>query len=40
MRGLIPSTAVMLYAPRDEAELEVVESLVQASHAYARPGSG
>jgi hypothetical protein len=36
-RGLIPRTAVMLYAPRDEAELEVVEGLLRASHAFARP---
>jgi hypothetical protein len=35
--GLIPPTAVMLYAPRDESELAVVESLVRASHAFARP---
>lgn len=35
--GLIPPTAVMLYAPRDEAELAVIETLVQASHAFARP---
>jgi hypothetical protein len=35
--GLIPHTAVMLYAPRDEAELDVVEALVRASHAFARP---
>jgi len=35
--GLIPPTAVMLYAPRDEAELGVIETLVQASHAFARP---
>jgi hypothetical protein len=35
--GLIPHTAVMLYAPRDEAELDVVEQLVRASHAFARP---
>jgi hypothetical protein len=35
--GLIPRTAVMLYAPRDEAELDVIESLVRASHGYARP---
>ena len=34
--GLIPPTAVMLYAPRDGAEREVVEALVRASHAYAR----
>jgi len=36
LRGLIPATAVMLYAPRDEAELEVIERLVRASHAFAR----
>ena len=28
----------MLYAPRDEAELDVIEGLVRASHAFARPG--
>jgi hypothetical protein len=33
LRGLIPPTA-----PRDEAELEVVERLLRASHAFARPG--
>jgi len=38
LRGLIPPTAVMLYAPRDEAELDVIERLVRASHAFARPG--
>lgn len=38
LRGVIPPTAVMLYAPRDEAELEVIEGLVRASHAFARPG--
>jgi hypothetical protein len=37
MRGLIPRTAVMLYAPRDETELDVIEGLVRASHAFARP---
>ena len=36
LRGLIPRTAVMLYAPRDEAELGVIEGLVRASHAFAR----
>jgi hypothetical protein len=36
--GLIPPTAVMLYAPRDDAEREVIEALVRASHAYARGG--
>ena len=35
--GLIPPTAVMLYAPRDEDELAVVQALVQASHEFARP---
>jgi hypothetical protein len=35
--GLIPPTAVMLYAPRDGAELAVVETLIRASHAFARP---
>jgi len=34
--GLIPHTAVMLYAPRDDEEREVVASLVRASHAFAR----
>jgi hypothetical protein len=38
LRGLIPRTAVMLYAPRDDAELEVVEALIRASHAFARSG--
>jgi hypothetical protein len=35
--GLIPRTAVMLYAPRDAAELDVIEHLVRISHAFARP---
>jgi Family of unknown function (DUF5519) len=35
-RGLIPANAVMLYAPRDDAEREVVESLLRASHSFAR----
>ncbi len=35
--GLIPSTAVMLYAPRDDGELAVIETLIGASHAFARP---
>jgi hypothetical protein len=37
LRGLIPPTAVMLYAPRDGAELDVIERLVRSSHAFARP---
>jgi len=36
LRGLIPPTAMMLYAPRDAAELDVVERLLRASHAFAR----
>ena len=39
-QGLIPATAVMLYAPRDEAELDVIERLVRASHGFARPAAG
>jgi hypothetical protein len=35
--GLLPRNAVMLYAPRDEAELAVVAQLVAASHGFARP---
>jgi hypothetical protein len=34
--GLLPSNAVMLYAPRDEAELAVVEQLVGACYRFAR----
>jgi luciferase-like monooxygenase len=33
--GLIPETAVMLYAPRDQDELAVVESLIGASRQFA-----
>jgi hypothetical protein len=36
--GLIPSTAVMLYAARDDEELSVMETLIRASHAFARRG--
>jgi hypothetical protein len=35
-RGLIPANAVMVYAPRDDAERTVVEELVRAAHAFAR----
>lgn len=35
-RGTIPANAVMIYAPRDDAERGVVEELVRASHAFAR----
>ena len=33
--GLIPPTAVMLYAPRDPGELEVVYELLLASYGFA-----
>jgi hypothetical protein len=36
--GLIPPTAPMLYAPREESELAAIEVLIRASHAFARPG--
>lgn len=35
-RGLIPPGSVMLYAPRDDAEVDVVAALVRASWAHAR----
>lgn len=35
-RGLISAGAVMVYAPRDADEVEVVSRLVRASAAYAR----
>jgi luciferase-like monooxygenase len=35
-RGAAPPTLVMLYGPRDEAELETVWQLVQTSYAFAR----
>lgn len=34
-RGLIPAGAVMVYAPRDDAEAHVVASLVRVSYDYA-----
>ena len=34
-RGLIPANAVMLYAPRDDAELDVVTRLIEASFEFA-----
>jgi hypothetical protein len=37
--GLIPQTAVMVYAARDEDELEVVERLLRASHGFASGGA-
>ncbi|MGQ0804381.1 MAG: luciferase domain-containing protein [Actinomycetota bacterium] len=35
--GMIPPTAVMVFAPRDAEELEVVTGIVEASHSFARP---
>lgn len=35
-RGLIPPGSVMVYAPRDAAEADVVAALVRASWEYAR----
>ncbi|MHB8325300.1 MAG: luciferase domain-containing protein [Candidatus Dormibacteria bacterium] len=38
--GLIPPTAVMVYAPRDDGERAVVEAVVRASHRYATGTAG
>ena len=35
-QGLIPGAALMIYGPRDEAELDVVWQIVEASHRFAR----
>jgi hypothetical protein len=35
----LPGNIVMVYGPRDEDELTVVEDLVRASHALAVPGN-
>lgn len=34
--GFVPATVVLVYGPRDNAELEVVWGLVSSSYAYAR----
>jgi hypothetical protein len=34
-RGLIPATAVMIYAPRNAEELDVVTHILQVSHQFA-----
>ncbi|MGH2725576.1 MAG: luciferase family protein [Actinomycetota bacterium] len=34
--GLIPSTAMMIYAPRDNEELEIAYELVVSSYRFAR----
>ncbi|MEM8608289.1 MAG: luciferase family protein [Myxococcota bacterium] len=40
-RGVVPRNVVMVYGPRDEAELEVVKALIAGSHAFAHPaGAG
>jgi hypothetical protein len=36
--GVMPPTAMMVFGPRDAAELEVVWTILQASHAFARVG--
>jgi Family of unknown function (DUF5519) len=33
--GAVPATMVMVYAPRDEEELKVISSLIEASHRFA-----
>jgi hypothetical protein len=35
-RRMLPATIVMIYGPRDEAELETVWQLVEISYAFAR----
>jgi len=37
-RGWLPPTAIMVYGPRDEAELEVIWAILRASYAFARGG--
>lgn len=37
--GLLPATAVMVYAPRDDQEAAVVARIVAASHAFALGGA-
>jgi hypothetical protein len=36
LRGLLPQTAVMVYAPRDDLEADVVAGLIRVSHTFAR----
>ena len=38
--GLIPPNVVMIYAPRDDREVEIVAELVRRAHAFARPSHG
>lgn len=37
-RGWLPPTALMIYGPRDEAELAAIWTILQASYAFARGG--
>lgn len=39
LMGLLPRTAIMVYAPRDDEEVEVVARIVAASHAFAGGGA-
>lgn len=36
-RGVVPSTVVMVYGPRDDEEFDVVRRLISASHEFAHP---
>jgi Family of unknown function (DUF5519) len=36
LMGMLPPTLVMVYGPRDDAELDVVAGFVERSYAYAR----
>lgn len=38
--GIRPPTLAMLYSPRDQEELEVIWTLVEASHRFARGRPG
>lgn len=33
--GIIPSTAVMVYAPRENAEIDIILGLLRLSHEFA-----
>ncbi|MEM6702341.1 MAG: luciferase family protein [Acidobacteriota bacterium] len=36
-RGVIPANVAMVYGPRDEEELQVVQRLIAEAHAFAHP---
>lgn len=38
--GLIPANAIMVYGPRDDAELEIVWGILRAAHAFATGAAG